>query len=183
MRKCPIDNTPMETITLKGVKVDRCPKDGGLFFDREELKRAKDATDEDLSWMDFDIFEDRKDKFTTYDTDKKCPKDGTEMISLRYADSKIRIEKCIKCDGVWLDKGEFGKIIEYLDKRLNSMPSGEIGENAIRELSSLAQGTQDTGSELKDFLTLLKLYELRLEAEHPTAEKWIRNLIAYWPIH
>lgn len=184
MKKCPNDNTPLETISLKGVKVDSCPKDGGLWFDHDELGRAKDAADEDLRWFEFDLFEDSGgNKYTKYKTDKKCPKDNSEMISLEYQNSGVRIDKCILCNGVWLEKGEFDKIIAYLDKKVNEMSAGELGRDALKELSDLAQGTDDVGEELKDLLTLLKLYEVRLEAEHPTAESWVRNLIAYWPIH
>lgn len=183
MRKCPKDNTQLKSTSLKGVTVDICPKCTGIFFDRAELKRAKDATDEDLRFLDFDLFEDRNDRFIKYNTGRKCPKDNMEMIGLRYADSKIQIEKCIECDGVWLDGGEFEKIVKYLEKKATTMTSGELGEHALKELTSLAQGSEDIGQELKDLLSVLKLYETRLEAEHPTAETWIRRLIAYWPIH
>ncbi len=105
------------------------------------------------------------------------------MIALEYPYSKVRIEKCIMCDGVWREHGEFQKIITSLDKKTNELTSGEIKSDFGHELARLLEGTDDVGVELGELATLLKLYEIRLEAEHPTLEKWLRDFIAYWPIH
>src|SRR5690606_26110899 len=105
-----------------------------------------------------------------------------EMISLKYMDSKVQIDKCIKCNGTWLEKGEFEKIISHLDKKINKMSSSDLDDHLIKRFVDTLGFDRDENNELKDFLALLKLYGVRLEAEHPTAEKWIRRILAYWPI-
>ena len=42
-----------------------------------------------------------------------CPKDQTPMIKL--TNRGITVDKCRKCGGIWLDKGEMRKIIEGFD--------------------------------------------------------------------
>ena len=183
MKKCPNDGSELHKTTLNGVSVDECSKDGGIFFERTELDRAKNAADPDLKWLHVDLFTERNNKFTKYETNKRCPKDESEMISLEYPYSKVRIEKCIICDGIWLEKGEFQTILSYLDEKTNSLSSKEINDDMKHEIASLLEGKEDLGVELGELATLLKLYEVRLEAENPTLEKWVRNFIAYWPIH
>jgi Zn-finger nucleic acid-binding protein len=36
---CPVDQTPMIKLTSKGVTVDKCPKCGGIWLDKGEMKR------------------------------------------------------------------------------------------------------------------------------------------------
>lgn len=183
MKRCPNDHSELKTVTFNGVRVDECEKDKGIFFDTEELDRAKNTSDPDLKWLRVDLFLDRNNRFTKYETNKKCPKDGSEMISLEYPYSKVRIEKCLLCNGVWLEHDEFSKIITSLEKKTNELTSDEIKGDLKHELARLLEGTDDVGVELTELTTLLKLYEIRLNAEHPTLEKWLRDFIAYWPIH
>lgn len=42
-----------------------------------------------------------------------CPKDQNPMIKL--TSQGITVDKCQKCGGMWLDKGEMKKIIERFD--------------------------------------------------------------------
>jgi len=42
-----------------------------------------------------------------------CPKDQNPMIKL--TSQGITVDKCHKCGGMWLDKGEMKKIIERFD--------------------------------------------------------------------
>lgn len=64
MKKCPNDGSILHTVTFNSVKVDECARDGGIFFEREELDRAKNASDPDLKWLRVDLFADRNNKLT-----------------------------------------------------------------------------------------------------------------------
>ncbi len=44
----------------------------------------------------------------------KCPVDG-EVMKKMLISKRVIVDKCPKCEGVWLDKGELG-IIQYLCK-------------------------------------------------------------------
>ena len=38
----------------------------------------------------------------------RCPKCGSELQEVDFAD--VRVDKCSKCEGLWLDKGELEKL-------------------------------------------------------------------------
>ncbi len=48
--------------TLKMLKIDVCSKCAGVWFDQDELRKAKDQTEPDLNWMDFEIWK-HEDRF------------------------------------------------------------------------------------------------------------------------
>jgi Zn-finger nucleic acid-binding protein len=48
-----------------------------------------------------------------------CPRDQTPMIKL--TSQGITVDKCQKCGGIWLDKGEMRNIIEKVDARQKKM--------------------------------------------------------------
>ena len=114
---CPIcKKVKLEQTILSGVEVDYCPKCLGLWFEEEELRLAKDYKDRDLRWLDIDLWKD-EEKFKISPGQKLCPQDRLPLYEADYADSNIKVDLCNICKGVWLDRGEFKKIIEYLQKR------------------------------------------------------------------
>lgn len=165
--KCPNDGNDLESKTFKKVKVHECSKCDGLWFDRDELRRAKDSTDEDLRWLDFDIFEEKGNKYSKNDSHKHCPKDSVDLKTLTYSGSKVSIETCPRCEGIWLDHDEFKKIIDYLEKIVVTDTSGDYAKETLNAFVEILNGPEDSASEIKDFLSVLKLADMRLGAEHP----------------
>lgn len=88
------------------------------------------------------------------------------MTALTYMDSKIVIDKCNKCQGVWLDKQEFEKIIKYLDQVVISKPASEYAKETVKEFSEILTGPENRTSEIKDFLSVLFFFQIRLSAEN-----------------
>src|SRR3972149_3801618 len=160
MLKCPKDQHNLKSASLKGVRIDECPKCGGKWFDRDELRVAKDRTDDDLRWLDFDLFNDDANKYKTRPSLKKCPKDLENMTELEYMDSKVKVGKCDVCKGVWLDKSEFEKIIKYLENKVISEPASEYRKAVLKELEEIVTGPENTFSEIKDFFAVLRLFEI-----------------------
>jgi len=182
MLKCPKDQHNLKSASLKGVRIDECPKCGGKWFDRDELRIAKDSTDDDLRWLDFDLFDDNANKCKAHPSLKKCPKDSAKMTSLEYMDSKVTIEKCDACKGAWLDKGEFDKIIKYLENKVISEPASEYAKDVFKEFEEIFTGPESTISEIKDFFTVLRLFEIRLIVEHPWTADFYLKFYKYWPL-
>jgi Zn-finger nucleic acid-binding protein len=137
-----------------------------MWFDRDELKLAKDSADEDLAWLDFDIFEDTHDKYSKKESNKTCPRDNSNLVTFTYSDSKISIEACSVCHGTWLDSEEFDKIIKYLEDKVVSETSGEYVKDLAHEFGEMLKRPAHLASEAKDFMAILRLFEKRLEAEH-----------------
>ena len=182
MLMCPKDQHNLKSASLKGVRIDECPKCGGKWFDRDELRIAKDRTDDDLRWLDFDLFDDNANKYKMHRSLKKCPKDLGKMTFLEYMDSKAMIEKCDVCKGVWLDKDEFEKIIKYLENKVVSTPASEYRKAVLKEAEEIFTGPESKISEIKDFFAVLKFFEIRLIVEHPWTVDFYTNFYTYWPL-
>ncbi len=172
----------MHQIDYKGVKIEECEQCNGKWFDRDELRKAKDRTDDDLRWLDFELFDDSADKYTTSPSERKCPKDSSEMTALTYMDSKVVIDKCNKCEGVFLDGKEFEKIIKSLEKLLVTTSASEYGKQTIKEFSEIFNGSENTISEIKDFMSITNFFTLRLQVESPWIMALSEKITTSWPI-
>ncbi|MBI2443556.1 MAG: zf-TFIIB domain-containing protein [Candidatus Levybacteria bacterium] len=170
MRMCPRCKVELSKKRYKGVLVDECENCHGIFFDHGELEKVRDAADENLRWLDFVLFN-VSDLQKVQADQGDCPKCGFAMDSLQYAGSSVILSKCSNCQGVWLDKGEFQKIIAYLEGLVAAMPASELGDAAKRQLVDVFVGPKRESEEIKDLLAVTRLLEERWIVEHPTIEK------------
>ena len=172
---CPQDNQKLTPFDYKGVKLHICPKDNGLWFDKGELQKAKDAKDEYIRWVDPDLWKD-KGKFRISASARLCPRDQVPLYETQYEPSEIKVDVCTVCEGVWLDKGEFDKIVNYLrDKVSRETISGylkNIGEEAVEVFT----GPEGFAAEAKDLLMVMKLLTYRIGVQFPLLKEIIRHL-------
>jgi Zn-finger nucleic acid-binding protein len=168
--KCPLCKIEMSQRSFKNIEFDVCPKCKGIWFDKNELGKAKDAADKDLNWMDFEIWK-HKDKFKISPRKLVCPKCKQVLVTINYGNTNIKIDYCPACAGTWLDKGEFKKIIKALNDELLSKPFSGYIKASIREAEEIFTGDESFLSEWKDFVTVLHLMETRFFVEHP----WLQN--------
>ena len=127
--QCPNDNENLEKVLFHNVEVDYCPKCLGVWFDKDELRLAKDDKDKQLNWLDFDLWRD-KGKFEVMRVSKFCPVDRVGLVEIEYNGSKTKIDFCKNCGGVWLDRGEFKQLINYLKNKSDY----EILRNYVKNL-------------------------------------------------
>lgn len=179
--KCPDCQNELQTIDCKGIMIDECIKCKGKWFDRDELRRAKDRTDDNLRWLDFDPFGKDAEQLSVASEGRICPKCSKKMSSLKYADSKVIIDKCLNCKGVWLDPGEFIKVIRYLENRINSETAKEYIKDTFKQFIEIFSGPEGVISEVKDFLAVLYLLELRIAVEHPGLAEASRKIYQATP--
>ena len=179
--RCADCSRDLEQVDFRGIAIQECPRCQGRWFGRDELQKAKDATDEDLRWLDFDPFCEKANRFTTSPEHKSCPACAAEMISLTYARSGVVINKCQKCHGVWLHNGEFKRIIDYLESLIVSENASQYVVDSFKKFSDFFTRDEETGSELKDFLVVLKLLKMRIAAEHPALARLSDKVYEYLP--
>lgn len=165
--KCPNCSNILKRKNFHGALIDICEKCNGVWFDRDELRKAKDNTDDSLRWLDFDLFEEKVGKYHTSSSEKDCPVDSIKILQQKYDKSNVLVETCPKCQGVWLDKNEFEKIIRYLHKEIYSETAKEYSVDLLKQLLEIGTGNESKLSEVKDFLAVLRLFEERLAVEHP----------------
>jgi Zn-finger nucleic acid-binding protein len=167
MLSCPVCHVELEPFAVHGVTVHECPRCQGRWFEGKELRAAIDKTDDDLRWLDFQLFEEKDQKYARLAGDKACPSDSTKMLAVEYSHSKVQIDKCETCGGVWLSKTEFERIVKYLEDLVVSETADQYARDALRELKEIGEHPTHAVSELRDFFAVARLLRLRLLAEHP----------------
>jgi len=172
---CPICKIYLDRAILSGVEVNYCPKCLGLWFEEDELRWAKDHKDQDLRWLDIDLWED-KTKFRISPGKKLCPRDRFPLYETAYGDSDIKVDVCNLCHGIWLDRGEFKKIIEYLKKKADQEVLNRYLKNLRQEFWEIFSGPETLKEEIEDFLIVLKLLNYKLAVQHPAIARIIASL-------
>ncbi|MFC2146425.1 zf-TFIIB domain-containing protein [Acidobacteriota bacterium] len=162
--KCLKCDKELKTSNIGGVEIDECKKCNSIWFDEDELRKAKDQTDQDLNWMDFEIWK-HGDKFQIGEESLICPKCSEKMVPIKYDNTGVEIDYCRECKGTWLEGGEFEKIIDELTKELLAKPSSEYLKATLQEAKEIITGPEGFISEWKDFLTVLRFFKTRLHVE------------------
>ena len=157
------------------MEVDYCPQCGGIWFDADELRLAKDMKDENLKWLDVDLWDDEK-KFKVSKGKKICPVDRLPLYEVEYGDSGIKVDVCNICKGIWLDKGEFKKIINYLKGKANWEILNKYYRNLAKEATEVFIGPETVRKELEDLLIILKLFNYKFITQRPTIAGIISKL-------
>ena len=179
---CPKCRGQLIVELFHGVSVNICSQCHGIWFDKGELKRAKDNTDDNLRWLDFDLFEEKEGKYIKKERVKICPRDTTKMDTCHYSESEVVIDMCPVCHGIWLDYHEFEKIMKFLHNKIYSGSSKEYSKDAIDELMKIAVDHDEKISEIKDFLAVLRLFESRFVIENPNIIELNKFLYTYLPL-
>ena len=150
---CPACDAGLSVYTVYEITIEGCPKCGGVFLGRDELRalkdRAESGTWRTLSWMDDEVEAVGKSKATR--SPRSCPKCPDErMLSVVLGDSGVAVDWCAECRGTWLDGGEFSRVLDHLREELTEMSSGQAARDLLEELKEVWSGPESTLSELLD---------------------------------
>lgn len=172
---CPLCKITLDRAILENVEVNFCPKCLGLWFEEDELRLAKDQKDRDLRWLDIDLWKE-KEKFKISPGQKLCPWCRLPLYEVNYGDSEIKVDVCNLCYGIWLDRGEFKKIISYLKKKADYEVLNNYLQNLKQEFWEIFSGPETFREEILDFLTLLKVLVYKFAIQHPAIARLIASL-------
>lgn len=179
---CPNCSAALQETDYRGVRIDECAACHGRWFDRDELRRAKDRADDDLRWLDFDPFARDAESGAEASDGRVCPKCSLAMGVIPYATSGVVIDKCKTCHGIWLNHDEFEKIVAHLEDTLLSETSSQYLRDAEKQFAQIVTGHEGVVAEARDFLTVTRLLEMRLSVEHPKIVNAILRLYLASPI-
>ena len=122
---------------VAGRTVDRCETCNGCWFDSSELSAAIDATNATPN---------SSNCHTVARIAINCPRCKITVASSIYAhDSGIPINRCSRCHGVWLQKGQLQQLANYqvgsprLNALADSMATDYARENRWRQFAELAK--------------------------------------------
>ena len=164
--ECPLDGTTLEKHTIHSIQIEECVQCKGLWFEGGELRKAKDASDLDLNWLDFDLWSDQESLMADWSS-RKCPQCGKNMATISYAATGVKVDYCVDGHGTWVDKGEFQAIIEALGKEIASKSVSDYITASLEEAKEIFVGDEGFVSEWKDFLTIVRLLQYRVLVENP----------------
>ena len=104
---CPVCKEPMIVLELDRVEVDYCVSCRGIWLDSGELELLlEDSKERD------DLFASFKVDRSTKEKGRNCPICLKRMEKvLCGGDQPVRIDKCRRNHGIWLDEGELEQIL------------------------------------------------------------------------
>ena len=110
--KCPRDESLMKETKKGDAFLDVCGKCGGEFFDSGEMFGAFGIKADPSYW-------DRPETGgAVRDGTLHCPICHTHMLiqDVKHDAEHVEIDRCGKCGGIWLDKGEIDTIMAISEK-------------------------------------------------------------------
>lgn len=167
---CPTCKKNLNTYTAYGIKFDACPVCKGLWLNLQELHQLKDKAEkgswETLRWLNDEV--DAIEKANAMPSTRACPKcKSVELVSTNFGDSKIIIDWCPNCHGLWLDEGEFRDIVDSLKSELINMPAKEAEQKAYQDIKEVLHGRGHELSELLDAKAAIWAFINLKIFEHP----------------
>jgi len=106
---CPTCKKALIVVERKSIELDYCIHCKGFWFDAEELKLVSEALKLRTELPDVFSFPPTKTK----ESIRKCPRCNKKMDKTVFGrDPGITIDRCTQGDGLWLDSGELGQILE-----------------------------------------------------------------------
>jgi Zn-finger nucleic acid-binding protein len=157
------------------VEVEECRRCKGLWFDDRELRLATDAADHDIAWMDFEIWK-HPERFRALDRPMRCPGCGSALSGIEYGQTGVVADVCAPCRGVWLDDGEFEKIVRALEHELETKDAAGLVKASLQEAKELITGSESRVTEWRDLRTVLRLLHMRFFVEHPKLAGWVTGM-------
>ncbi len=118
--KCPRDGALLAYDAVKDiVAVERCPACEGIWLDPGELNTIQERCDipaADLEDVDViaDAYEMARQKMLP---GVACPRCALALEAAEYAYcSRILIDRCAKCGGIWLDAEELDALLKFFKR-------------------------------------------------------------------
>lgn len=143
MVKCPQCDREMKEVSARAspgmlIVLDQCGKCGGIWCDKWELFPVEPEEGERLDPLDEKLLQKplAPAKETLY-----CPRCGDRLRLFHdpILPPEIQLERCRRCDGIWLNRGEFRRFKRF-QKKTREEKAG--GEETLRQLVQAYQNPQ-----------------------------------------
>lgn len=106
---CPVCNEALIVLEYKDIELDYCIQCKGFWFDAGELGLLSGALKLQTEIPDIFSFPPTQTK----EQARKCPRCKKKMDkTILGLEPGILIDRCKKGDGIWLDYGELGQVLE-----------------------------------------------------------------------
>jgi Zn-finger nucleic acid-binding protein len=140
MVRCPQCDVSMSQVTARAnpgslIQLDQCAQCGGIWCDKWELFPIQTDEATRLEQVDQELLRSTQTvkKKTLY-----CPRCTARLANLNdpLLDSDIQLQRCPKCDGMWLNRGQFSRYKNFQKRtRLEKMGA----ETLVEKLPEVCQ--------------------------------------------
>jgi len=133
---CPVCKAPLSPINYKKLEIDFCCGCKGVWCDKGELLELLGKLvrkDSDISPEYF------KQEVHNVEKKKNCPRCGILMRAeaWQYGDATAILDFCLKCRGVWADKGEVFWLVHENMRAAGLMK--ELAEATFKETAQIKE--------------------------------------------
>jgi Zn-finger nucleic acid-binding protein len=172
---CPQDRSPLEVVHFHSIPIHRCLECEGTWYQRDQLQILKDKEAHgDYCWINLDLWRDPANFLAASTSRYACPADGTPLTPVHYRNAGIVVDICQICKGVWLDKGDYARIIKFLADAVDVESVGDYLRDLCDEFGEIVGRHPLAG--LKGVEKVLHLLELRFFVQHPQLMSSLQSL-------
>lgn len=105
---CPVCNIPFIVLELNQIEIDYCTKCSGIWLDSGELELLLDSNEKNKLLNSLLVVKNIPEKSI------RCPVCSKKMEKVFFSENeKIILDRCRRFHGLWFNKGELQKFVEY----------------------------------------------------------------------
>ncbi|OIP23288.1 hypothetical protein COX95_01700 [bacterium CG_4_10_14_0_2_um_filter_33_32] len=146
---CPNCKTQFKTVQANSanpglfVLIDQCPNCGGIWFDQFELYQISSSEAQQIDNVNEVLLANKM----PINSNLYCPKDHTKLEEFNDPNipKDIQIDRCAKCSGIWLNKGELLRFknrmkqsTKGIDSKIKSLIEAEFkGSSSMETLGRI----------------------------------------------
>lgn len=126
--KCPRDGTALAQVKVLGLELDKCHHCDGIWLDRGELERLRDAKISGVEEALERKYGNPQAQPGTVDAHMRCPRCQDARL-LRYTYTylnPVSIDRCERCHGIWVDDEELEAILGEKQKLEQVQDAGSL---------------------------------------------------------
>ena len=154
MKICPFHKRTLHTLILDRVEIDYCPVCLGVFLEQGELQEWLETKDRELGIQDIELWKGKRD--LSYKKNILCPACNLPMTEVLFLKKGFKVSLCSACRGLWLERGELGRILEILEEeKLYRLWKNGLG-SFIEELKEVFVGPKELREEVEDLYLVSK---------------------------
>jgi Zn-finger nucleic acid-binding protein len=114
-RVSPDSGLPLQPVDFHGVRLDVCPKTGGIWFDAGEIARVRGASMGGVQELEAEV--PKGEEAPPIPTGQRhCPNDASLLAPFYYAgDHHVALEACPQCGGVWADRMSLDNLAAHIE--------------------------------------------------------------------
>lgn len=180
--ECPACGSNLNLYAVFSMQFEGCPKCKGIWLIKDELRKLKNKVEDgSLRWLNDEI--ENLERISVLATKRPCVKCRTvKMVSAIFGKSSTLVDWCPKCHGMWLDRGEFEAITDYLKDELGHVHAKDIEKQAAADVKRIWSGGPESRlDELVDAKAAVSALINATIFEHPSLFK-LCTTISHLPV-